>query len=417
MNRHAWLKSTVALAVTLAATGVAANGLSINEQSASGMGTGFAGRSSAAEDASTLFGNPAGMSRLDRTEVSAGFATIFASTDIDDAQGLSAGSNDGDMVPTATVPFGYLVTPLNDSWHAGFGIYAPFGVISDYEKGFQGRYHGMYSGVQVVSLQPTLSYQLNERVSVGFGPTINQIKGKLTRNSPHAVAPGVGPDTQVNVKGDDVGYGFNLGVLVDLNDQLRWGLTYHSKVDYTLEGRTRVNGSAAPGLNGTYDASLAFTTPESIDTSISWQLDPHWTLYAGTTWTRWSRLDKIVIENDGVAAAYQGRIGVIEEDMQWDDIWSWAIGAAYQLNPQWVLRAGFTADPSPTNDTHRTVRVPVSDRKVFSLGAGWAVTPDLTLDVAYSYLREASGEINTADYTAEFRNAAHGLATQATWRF
>ena len=103
--------------------------------------------------------------------------------------------------------------------------------------------------------------------------------------------------------------------------------------------------------------------------------------------------------------------------MKWDDIVSWAVGASYQLNPQWVLRAGFTSDPSPTNDTHRTVRIPVSDRKVFSVGAGWDVTSDLTLDIAYSYLREAKGEINTADYTAEFRNQAHGLATQATWRF
>tara|TARA_Y100000815_G_scaffold14147_1_gene12409 strand:+ start:407 stop:1660 length:1254 start_codon:yes stop_codon:yes gene_type:complete len=417
MNRHAWLKSSVALAVTLAASSANANGLSINEQSASGMGTGFAGRSSSAEDASTLFGNPAGMSRLDRTEISGGFATIFASTDISDAQGALPGSNDGDMVPNAAVPFGYLVTPLNDRWHAGFGVYAPFGVISDYEKGFQGRYHGLYSKVQVVTLQPTLSYQINDRVSVGFGPTINQIKGKLTRNSPHAVAPGVGPDTNVNVRGDDIGYGFNAGVLVDLTEQLRWGLTYHSKVDYTLEGRTRVQGSVAPGLNGSYDASLDFTSPESIDTSITWEMDPRWTLYAGATWTRWSRLDKIVIENDGVDPAYQGRIGAIEEDMQWDDILSWAIGASYQLTPQWVLRAGFTSDPSPTNDTHRTVRVPVSDRQIFSLGAGWDVTPDLTLDVAYSYLYESKGEINTSDYTAEFQNSAHGLATQATWRF
>ncbi|UJJ31611.1 OmpP1/FadL family transporter [Halopseudomonas maritima] len=417
MNRHAWLKSSVALAVTLAASSANANGLSINEQSASGMGTGFAGRSSSAEDASTLFGNPAGMSRLDRTEISGGFATIFASTDISDAQGALPGSNDGDMVPNAVVPFGYLVSPLNDRWHAGFGVYAPFGVISDYEKGFQGRYHSLYSKVQVITLQPTLSYQVNDWVSVGFGPTINQIKGKLTRNSPHFTAPGVGPDTNVNVRGDDIGYGFNAGVLVDLTEQLRWGLTYHSKVDYTLEGRTRVAESVLPGLNGSYDASLDFTSPESIDTSITWEMDPRWTLYAGATWTRWSRLDKIVIKNEGVNPAYQGHIGAIEEDMQWDDILSWAIGASYQLTPQWVLRAGFTSDPSPTNDTHRTVRVPVSDRQIFSLGAGWDITPDLTLDVAYSYLYESKGEINTSDYTAEFQNSAHGLATQATWRF
>ncbi|MEE3157075.1 MAG: outer membrane protein transport protein, partial [Pseudomonadota bacterium] len=226
MNRHAWLKSSIALAVTLAASGVNANGLSINEQSASGMGTGFAGRSSSAEDASTLFGNPAGMSRLDRTEISGGFATIFAETDIDNAQGVAPGSNDGDMVPNAVVPFGYLVTPLNDRWHAGIGIYAPFGVISDYEDAFQGRAHGLYSKVQVVTLQPTLSYQINERVSVGFGPTINRISGKLT-SQPLAA---LGSNAEVNIKGDDTGYGFNAGVLVQVTDQVRWGLTYHSAI-------------------------------------------------------------------------------------------------------------------------------------------------------------------------------------------
>lgn len=414
MNRRAWLKSSVALAVTLAATSASANGLSINEQSASGMGTGFAGRSSAAEDASTLFGNPAGMSRLDRTEVSGGFATIFASTDIDDAQGFASGTNKGDMVPTATIPFAYLVTPLNDHWHAGIGVYAPFGVISDYEKGFQGRSHGLYSMVQVVTLQPTLSYQVNDRVSVGFGPTINRISGKLT-SQPLAA---LGSDAKVNIKGDDTGYGFNAGVLVQVTDQVRWGLTYHSAIDFGLEGRTRFSGfNPQIGPDGSYDAALDITMPESIDTSITWELDDRWTVYAGSTWTRWSRLDKIVVENSGLLAPYQPNFGSIEEQMKWDDIVSWAVGASYQLNPQWVLRAGFTSDPSPTNDTHRTVRIPVSDRKVFSVGAGWDVTSDLTLDIAYSYLREAKGEINTADYTAEFRNQAHGLATQATWRF
>lgn len=414
MNRHAWLKSSIALAVTLAASGVNANGLSINEQSASGMGTGFAGRSSSAEDASTLFGNPAGMSRLDRTEISGGFATIFASTDIDNAQGFAVGSNDGDMVPNAVVPFGYLVTPLNDRWHAGIGIYAPFGVISDYEDAFRGRAHGLYSKVQVVTLQPTLSYQINDRVSVGFGPTINRISGKLT-SQPLAAG---GSNAEVNIKGDDTGYGFNAGVLVQVTDQVRWGLTYHSAIDFGLEGRTRFSGFGTfPGLDGSYDAALDITMPESVDTSITWEMDNRWTLYAGGTWTRWSRLDAIEVENSGLLALYQPDFGTVEEDMQWDDVISWAVGAAYQLNPQWVLRAGFTVDPSPTNDTHRTVRVPVSDRKVFSLGAGWDVTPDLTLDFAYSYLRESEGEINYADYSADFRNSAHGLATQATWRF
>ena len=116
----------------------------------------------------------------------------------------------------------------------------PYALISDYEKSFGGRFKGQYSKVEVVTLQPTISYEISDRVSVGFGPTINKIKGKLVNKLDNSAAFGTG-ETKVGIKGDDVGYGFNAGVMVDVTDQLTWGLTYHSKVDYTLEGRTRIS--------------------------------------------------------------------------------------------------------------------------------------------------------------------------------
>lgn len=161
MNKSAWFKTTLAVAVATVSSHSIANGLSINEQSASSMGTGFAGRSSSALDASTVFGNPAGMSKLDRAEISGGFAVIDASTDISGGDN-GRGTNDGDMVPLAAIPFGYYVRPLNEKMHFGLGMYAPFGVISDYEDAFAGRSHGLYSKVQVVTLQPTVSYQIND---------------------------------------------------------------------------------------------------------------------------------------------------------------------------------------------------------------------------------------------------------------
>ncbi|MEH6799739.1 MAG: outer membrane protein transport protein [Halopseudomonas sabulinigri] len=420
MIKHPWLKGSIALAISTLAHPVLANGLSINEQSASGMGTGFSGRSSSAEDASTVFGNPAGMSKFDRAQISGGFAVIQAKTDISNASGTFQGSNDGDMVPVSAVPFGYYVTPLNEDWHFGIGVYAPFALVSDYEDNFQGRYHGVYSKVQVVTMQPTLSYRVNDRVSVGFGPTINKIDGKLTSAVPNPAAPDVGPDGEVNIKGDDVGYGFNAGIMVDVTDQLTWGLTYHSKVDYTLEGRTRVSNFQLPGLNGSYDGSLDFTTPESVDTSVTYALNNRWTLHAGATWTRWSQLQEITVENNGVPGPYAPKFGSISEDIKWRDIWSAAVGASYQLNPTWVLRAGFTIDPSPTDNDNRTARIPVSDRKILSLGAGWDINEDVTLDMAYSYLHESKGEVNYDEapaYNAEYRNSAHGLSAQLSYNF
>lgn len=386
-----------------------ANGVAINEQSASSMGTGFAGRSSSAQDASTVFGNPAGMSKLDRAEISGGIAVLHASTDISSASSSAPGTNDGDMVPFAAVPFGYYVRPLNEDWHFGLGVYVPFGVISDYESSFQGRYHGLESEVHVVTVQPTLSYRVNDRLSIGFGPTINRIEGTLT--SAFAAGPS---DGHVDVQGDDIGYGFNAGVLVDLADNVALGVTYHSKVDYTLEGRTRVSDFPMP-VNGSYDAELDFTTPESVDVSLTYAHDERWTLYAGTTWTRWSQLDQLLIENEG--------FNTINEELDWSDTWAFALGAAYQITPKVVLRTGLAFDRSPTTDADRTVRIPVGNRKILSFGAGWDATDSLTLDVAYAYLREDQASVNYEDtarkpgYSADYRNSAHGLATQVTYRY
>ncbi len=417
--KHAWIKTTLALTIGALSSQAMANGLAINEHSASGMGTAFAGRSSSALDASTVAGNPAGMSKLERREVSGGLAFIHAETDIEATGGT--GSTDGDMVPFATVPFGYYVTPINDKMHFGLGLYVPFAVISDYENGHMGRYHGVTSEVEVVNLQPTLSYKINDRVSVGGGLVISRIYGKLTSNYP---APG--QDADIEIEGDDIAYGYNIGVLVDLTEQLTWGLTYHSKVKYSLEGDTKVSNvpdiTLAPGLslgslNGKYDASVDISMPESFDTSVTYRLDDQWTLYGGATWTRWSRLDALVVENEGVHPAFAGQFATLEEPLKWEDTWSFAVGAAYQLNPQWVLRAGLALDESPTNDTHRTTRIPVSDRTILSFGAGWNIDQDLTLDLAYSYLKEDKGEVNEADYKAEYENSAHGLAAQLTYRF
>jgi long-chain fatty acid transport protein len=151
-------------------------------------------------------------------------------------------------------------------------------------------------------------------------------------------------------------------------------------------------------------------------------LNDQWTLYAGSTWTRWSRLKEISVDNEGVPAALAARgFGTITEEQNWHDTWAHAIGASYQLNKQWVLRTGLSVDQSPTNNENRSPRIPTGDRKIFSLGAGWSPTDDLTIDVAYSYLREESVKVNNSNgrqnYSAEYENYANGFGVGATYRF
>ncbi|MGH8416825.1 MAG: OmpP1/FadL family transporter [Pseudomonas sp.] len=429
------IKSSLSLAITLASTQIFASGFALNEQSISGMGTGFAGRTSSVDDASIVYGNPAGMSRLKRQQVTVGAAAIDASTDIKDVSGRSTGSNKGDMVPFTAVPMGFYVNPIDDQWAFGLGVYAPFGLVTDYENSFQGRNFGSKSMVKVITFQPTVSYAFNDKVSIGFGPTINRISGVLESalNVSGLTLPVTGRpsgDGRVQVKGDDVGYGFNAGILVQPTDTTSLGLTYHSKVTYKLDGHTEVTpgaGVPAPILGAArYDGKLSLDTPESVDFSITQKMTDDWKLYAGATWTRWSRLKDITVKNSGVTSAgglaAPALVTNITEEQNWHDVWAYAIGTSYQLNKQWVLRTGLSFDQSPTNNDNRSPRIPTGDRTIFSVGAGYSPTDDITIDVAYSYLKEEDIKVRDANalgqsYNAKYENSANGFGLGLTYRF
>lgn len=421
------LKTSLAMAVTLASSHVLASGFALNEQSISGMGTGFAGRSSSAEDASTVFGNPAGMSRLKREQVTVGGAAVIAKSKISGPGSNFGGETDGDMVPVVGVPMGYYVKPIDDHWSVGFGVYVPFGLVTDYGSDDAARYWGKKSHVEVVTFQPTVSYAFNDKVSIGFGPTINRIEGELGSNLNQSFI-GQG-DGEVKIKGDDVAVGYNVGVMVQATDRTRVGLTYHSMVDYKLEGKTRVSTALIGPFSGDkFDATLKIKTPESVDFSVTHELDDQWTLYAGSTWTRWSRLEAITVQNDVPAPLQGSAFETINEDQNWHDTWAHAIGASFKVNKEWTLRTGFSVDQSPTNNHDRSPRIPTGDRKIFSLGAGWSPTEDMTIDVAYSYLWEEDTKVNRqptsaqegalkGSYQAKYENSAHGVGASLTYRF
>jgi Long-chain fatty acid transport protein len=127
------------------------------------------------------------------------------------------------MVPTVGVPMGYYVKPLDEHWSVGFGVYVPFGLVTDYGSGDAARYWGKKSHVEVITFQPTVSYAFNDVVSIGFGPTINKIKGELGSNTINPRSPGVN-DGEVKIKGDDTAVGYNIGILVQATDRTRLGL-------------------------------------------------------------------------------------------------------------------------------------------------------------------------------------------------
>ncbi|KFF48265.1 Long-chain fatty acid transport protein [Gammaproteobacteria bacterium MFB021] len=428
--RYNRLSLAIALVSAAASSQAMAGSFQLQEQSVSGQGTSWAGRSSNVQDGSIVFGNPAGMSFLDRAQVTAGTHYIDASSDISDDSGTqptlagvvgTQGSTDGDMIPHKAVPFGYYVQPINDRWSFGLGVYAPFGLVTDYGDDFKGRYFGNYSELEVITAQPTLSYRFNDKFAVGFGVTYNHIKGELESKTPNPLNPAASSDGTVNVKGDDDAWGYNIGLIYRPVESTTLGLTYRSKVDYHLSGDVDASNvfGVGPGggirfLNDSGDGSLDITLPETIDFSVTHQLDDRWTVMAGATYVRWSRFDQLVVDND---------LGLpIDEQQDYRDTWQYAAGLSYKVNPAWTLRGGIAYDQSPVKDAHRSPRVPTANRNLVSIGAGWTPIPDLTIDAAYSYIWEDRADVdqqkaNGTSYKAEYDNSLNLFGVQATYRF
>ncbi|WP_089658948.1 OmpP1/FadL family transporter [Franzmannia pantelleriensis] len=444
VNKLTW---AVAIAAAAFASQVNAGGYQINEQSVSGQGYGHAGRSSNVNDATIVFGNPAGMSFLDRAQVTAGGTYLNVNTDISNVQadamldggfaatgnpanatgqqvpvGTIPGSSDGDMVPGTLIPYAFYAQPVNERLAFGFGVYAPFGSKTDYEDGFQGRYFGDYTEVRVISAQPTVSYRFNDQLALGLGITYNQVDGELRRQLPGDPAAPFDPSADIDsrVEGDDDAWGYNIGVIYQPVEETTFGLTYRSKVDYTLTGDFSATDPAGNVVRSD-SANLNLTTPETVNFSVTQQMSDRLKLMAGASWVRWSRFDQILVTGS------EGDV-ITQETQDYSNAWAFAVGGEYQLNPQLALRAGVTIDNTPTSDEFRSVRIPSDDRRIFSVGAGWTPTDDVTLDFAYSYLTERGTFVDQsrddlyqglggATYSADYKNEAHGFGAQLTYRF
>lgn len=393
---------------------VAASGFAIGTQSGSGTGNAYAGGAAAAEDASTVFYNPAGMTMLKGTSVSAGGSLISPSFKFQNTASTGAnatGLDGGDGGSLALVPYGYLVTEINPKWRFGIGIGAPFGLVTDYDAGWAGQYLALKSDIFTFNINPSLAYQVNDRISLGAGVNVQHIKAELSSN----VGGVAGSQT---ITADDTGWGYNVGAMFHLSPSTRIGAQYRSKIDYTLEGFVNFSGVAAPVLNGAINADASM--PASASLSVFSAVTPQWDLMADVTWTQWSRLQAISIVRT-TGALLSSLV------FNWDDSWRFSLGANYKPNPTWKFRFGIAHDETPTNNVDRTPRLPDQDRTWLAFGAQYALSKTTKLDFGYAHEFIKDAAINNTNpvngltpagtLVGKFNNKADIVSVQLTHQF
>lgn len=391
MFRKSVVDLSVASALLVMAGSAAASGFALIEQSGSGLGNAFAGGAASAEDASTIFFNPAGMSRLSGKQVVVVAHAITPSAKFSDsgtsatAGAFAKNGNGGDAGGLALVPNGFFVMDINPQARFGLGISAPFGLQTQYDANWIGRFQAIKSKIETININPSLSYQVNDAFSIGAGVNYQRIKAELTN------AAVVGPTEGVTtMTGSDAAWGYNLGALMHPDENARIGISYRSAIQYKLSG-TAYTASVLniPGTTNTFIPITAdIKTPDMLSLSYFRSLNSSWDVMVDLTRTGWSNFKEL-----RVIRVSTGATSALTQE-NWRDTWRAAVGANYHYNDQWLTRVGVAYDQSPVPDAFRTARIPDQNRTWLSLGGQYKPTKDSAVDVGYSHLFVSSASIN-----------------------
>lgn len=361
------------------------------EQSGSGMGNAYAGAAATAEDASTVFFNPAGMSKLQGMQFTAGGHLIDLSAKFHNsgssnplALGNPGGGNGGEAGDPAIVPNFYFVVPIGDQVHFGVGVGVPFGLATEYDNDWVGRFQGIKSELMTINVNPAFSFKVSEMFSVGLGLNLQHIETELTNA---IVAPG--GEGRAKLEADDDSWGWNAGVLFEPVVGTRIGASYRSVIDYTLDGTASATNAAGASIaNNPVNADV--TMPDTFSLSIVQALSEKWEILGDVSFTRWSEINTIDVVNTNNGSLVDRLV------LDFDDSWRYSVGVNYKLDEGWKLKAGVAFDETPVKSaSSRTVRLPDGDRTWLSFGAQVKIKETGRLDFGYSHLFIKDADIDS----------------------
>jgi len=365
------LRGVVLAAALVAGLGGATawgGGFGIYEGSARGnaLGGTLVGR---ADDAAAIYYNPAGIVQLPGEQFMVGATLIAPQTDVRTLppQGwVTTSSHDTDWIP----PHVYATHQFNDTFAAGAGLFSRFGLGTEFDADWPGRYNSYNATIRSLTLNPDVAVKLTEQLSVAAGVNATWFDIKLERQVP--LLPGV--DSPLTLKGDDIAFGYNFGVRYAPNDWLAVGATYWSKVHEGLSGDATLGGAQT-------DASSKLELPDEVTFGVMVKPLNKLSVEAGATFTGWNSYDQLDVKLDNPQVL--GPEVVIPKN--WSNAWRYQAGVEYAATKALTLRAGYVYDEEAIPQGTADYLVPANDRQLFSLGVGYRWTRWL-LDVSYTYL-------------------------------
>jgi long-chain fatty acid transport protein len=391
------MKKFISLTVCLLAAGTPATGLAagliLYEDATPSVGLGSAGYAARAQDASTLFKNPAGMSLLPGSQFAGGLELLQGNITFSPNGQTSArlGTGDGgNALPLLPEGSAYFTHQLNDKFAVGLGMMSYFGLAQNYDDDWVGRYYIQEGALLGVSFLPTLSYKVNDWLSVGAGMNamVGYLKSEVAVNNLSVGGPlWTGGDGQVKLEDYEWGFGANAGILINLSERTRFGASYLSRVNLDFSDAPSWS-NLRPGLEGilnsrgllTSSLDLGVTVPQQVMGGVYHELDDKWAVMVDAGWQNWKQFGYV-----SVAVASEDPTSVTL-DNQYENTWHLGGGAMFRLNPHWTFTGGVAYDSSPVSDANRSITLPMGEQWRFGLGAIWKVNEKLNLGAGWDLI-------------------------------
>ncbi|MDF3011937.1 MAG: fatty acid transporter [Cellvibrio sp.] len=408
--------SLLVLSIALLPASTSATSFQILEQSPAQLGKAFAGTASDIADASSVFFNPAGIVELENPTLTLGANAIFTQAEFNN-QNSNTNGIPGKTDEIGYVPNIYYVHPLSESTSIGFGINAPYGLASDYDDEWYGRYLATHSELEVVNFNAVVAYSFTDTLSLGLG--VNYQRADVTLESQFDSTLGINPspatDSSAKIQGDDDGFAADVSLYYAPTEKSSFGLIWRQGGEFDLQGDASfsLNALCSPGAGfptgappapttGTIcagslnavagDAEARLHLPDTITLSSSYQLNDSWKIHGDIAWTEWSSIQSVDVINS------DNDLTINTLELEYADTMRYALGVTHDSASPWSWRFGIAFDEAPQTDPALVnPRIPDQDRIWFSAGFNYEFTGGTSVDLGYSYINVDEARINNTN--------------------